>query len=292
MNRILGVCFFALTFVANLGPAVNKQTAAASAQRPSFAGTWKGTMNDLPGIDLSIQEAGKKISGNIVFYFQERADVNSPWRVTAEYAVPLLKPRVEGKILTFEAEHHVCHGCPELGPNVTFRMKLASASEARLTRFDQDRIEGAPMKLVRGGEASRQAAPPTQAGISVEMPITRNASPMPEADQEDALIVTVSVDGSVYIGTIAIDIDGLGAKLQEVLSSQKARKTLYIKADGRASYAMVMKVVDASLAAGVEKAVLLTSLPDSPRPGTVTPPNGVTVVTGGCLSAPRARLSL
>jgi biopolymer transport protein TolR len=292
MNRILGVCFFALTLTAAVAPAVSAQSAGAGPQRLSFAGTWKGTMNDLPGIDLSIQEAGKKISGNIVFYFQERADVNSPWLVTAEYAVPLLKPRVEGKILAFEAEHHVCHGCPELAPNVTFRMELASASEARLTRFEEDRTEGAPMKLIRGGEASRQEAPPMQAGISVEMPITRNASPMPEADQEDALVVTVSVDGGVYVGTITIDIDGLGAKLQEVLSSQKARKTLYIKADGRAPYATVMKVVDASLAAGVEKAVLLTSEPHSPRPGTVAPPNGVTVVTGGCLSAPRARLSL
>jgi hypothetical protein len=30
--------------------------------------TWEGKMNDLPGIDLNIEEHDGKISGHIVFY--------------------------------------------------------------------------------------------------------------------------------------------------------------------------------------------------------------------------------
>jgi hypothetical protein len=37
-----------------------------------FAGTWEGKLNDLPAIGLKIDDAGGKIGGTIVFYFQER----------------------------------------------------------------------------------------------------------------------------------------------------------------------------------------------------------------------------
>ena len=88
--------------------------------KSSFAGTWEGKMNDLPGIDLNIDETGGKVSGTIVFYFQERSNANEPWHVAGESPVPLLAPRVDGRILTFEVQHHKCHTCPELGPNVKF----------------------------------------------------------------------------------------------------------------------------------------------------------------------------
>lgn len=47
--------------------------------KSSFAGTWEGKMNDLPGVALKIEEADGKISGVMIFYFQERSDANAPW---------------------------------------------------------------------------------------------------------------------------------------------------------------------------------------------------------------------
>jgi hypothetical protein len=46
----------------------------------SFAGHWEGEMNDLPGIDLKIEEREGKISGKAIFYYQERSDPNGPWQ--------------------------------------------------------------------------------------------------------------------------------------------------------------------------------------------------------------------
>ncbi|MFZ0937469.1 MAG: hypothetical protein ACLQPN_06425, partial [Bryobacteraceae bacterium] len=54
--------------------AIAQSSTVVRANSP-FAGTWEGKLNDLPGIDLKIEEAGGKISGSIVFYFQERPDV-------------------------------------------------------------------------------------------------------------------------------------------------------------------------------------------------------------------------
>ena len=106
--------------------------------KSSFAGTWEGKMNDLPGIGLNIDEADGKVSGTIVFYFQERSNANEPWYVAGESPVPLLAPRVDGRIpLTFEVQHHKCHTCPELGPNLKFRVELAGPNEALLWKLEE-----------------------------------------------------------------------------------------------------------------------------------------------------------
>ena len=290
MNQILEMCLksvlmVALTLAGNLGLPVAAQSGTATqgtlSLKSGFAGTWKGTMNGLPGIDLTIREDESKIGGDIVFYFQERAGVNSPWRVAAEHAVPLLSSHVTGKVLAFEVEHHVCHGCKELGPNVAFRMELAGINEARLTRLGDYGADGAQLNLVRGNGASVQSAPPLQAGISVEMPITKSAIPMPDADREDALIVTVTSDGRIYLGINPRDLSVLATELQAAVRSVKA-KTLYLKADGRAPYATVAKIVDAASAAGIETMVLLTSQPIPSIPEGLFPPQGFTIVPRGC----------
>jgi hypothetical protein len=115
-------------------------------------------MNDLPGIDLNIDEAGGKVSGTIVFYFQERSNANEPWHVAGESPVPLLAERVDGRILTFEVQHHKCHTCPELGPNVKFRVELAGPNEALLWKLEneeqkKDNELGPGLKLVRRSES-------------------------------------------------------------------------------------------------------------------------------------------
>ena len=122
----------------------------------SFAGTWEGKMNDIPGVKLTIEESGGKFTGSMIFYFQERKDENSPWHVAAEHPVPLLSPHVENKTLTFEVQHHKCHDCAELGPNVKFRMELAGTNEARLWNLAESASKdpGPGMKLVRSSEAA------------------------------------------------------------------------------------------------------------------------------------------
>jgi hypothetical protein len=136
---------------------VAAQLCASVHAKSSFAGTWEGKMNNLPGIDLKIEETGGKISGIATFYYQERSDANAPWHVAGEHPVPLLTPNVEGNTLTFEVQHHKCHSCPELGPNVKFRMEVTGPNEARLWKLGDEGQEnnkdlGPGMKLVRRTE--------------------------------------------------------------------------------------------------------------------------------------------
>jgi biopolymer transport protein ExbD len=57
-------------------------------------------------------------------------------------------------------------------------------------------------------EATAGAAQALQTGISVELPVASNDVQMPGADQEDSLIVSVTVNGSVYHG---VDLIGPAA---------------------------------------------------------------------------------
>jgi len=119
----------------------------------AFAGTWDGEkMNGLPSLDIKIENTGGKLSGVTVFYLQKRKNTEEPWHVEGESPVAMLSPRVAGRTLTFEVEHHKCHDCAELGPNVKFRMDLISADEARLWKLDDngpDGVKGPGLKLTR-----------------------------------------------------------------------------------------------------------------------------------------------
>jgi len=114
-----------------------------------------------------------------------------------------------------------------------------------------------------------------QRGISVEMPVTTSAPSVPEADNEDAWIVTVTGSNDLYFGVDPVTP-------QSLLDAMKTRprnraQELYVKADGRASFATVNRVLEVAHADGFEKAVLLTGQSAGAQPGTIVPPKGLTL---------------
>jgi len=276
MNRIFEVCLVALSFAASITSSAAKP--AAVPQNSSFSGTWEGSMNGIPAIKLNIQEAeaDRNVTGNIVFYFQQRADANSPWHVAGESAAPLLAPRIQGKTLTFEVEHHKCHGCAELGANVTFRVALAAANEARLWNLSERSASGWGLTLIRGSEGAGSTAQAMQRGVSVQLPVTRSALAMPEADNQDAWIVTVTADGDVDFG---IDPVSPAALADEMKSRPRNRQQkLYIKADARAPFANVEKVLTAARVDLFDASVILTSQAEASQTGGIVSPKGLEVL--------------
>jgi biopolymer transport protein ExbD len=131
----------------------------------------------------------------------------------------------------------------------------------------------APSPLAQSGSI---ATPAMQKGIHVELPATSNAVSLPDADQKDALIVTITEDGSVYLGVDRVNPGALAETVKGVLSDRPEKK-LYIKADARTPYANVVKVIDTVRLAGVEVLNLLTAQEETPQPGTVVPPKGIQV---------------
>jgi biopolymer transport protein ExbD/biopolymer transport protein TolR len=106
-------------------------------------------------------------------------------------------------------------------------------------------------------------------GISVDMVKTKNPVKMAAADKEDAVLVAVSRDGKSYLGTNQMAPDTLPQKVKDMLTN-KLDKTVYLRADSRARYSVVVDVVDNLRAAGVDQLGLLTE--KAQEKGTPTPP--------------------
>ena len=123
--------------------------------------------------------------------------------------------------------------------------------------------------------------PPLRKGVSVQMPVTRSASPVPQADYFDAWIVTVAADGRLYFGADPMTPDELAEWMKTHPRNREA--TLYIKADARAPFASVEKVLEIGRVMEFDMPVLLTAQVEHNAPGTMVPPKGVDVSVGSSL---------
>lgn len=94
-------------------------------------------------------------------------------------------------------------------------------------------------------------------GVSVDLVMTDNPIAMNEADKENAVLIAVTRDGKVFLGTTPTEPEELPQKVRDMLSTQ-LDKTVYLKSDARATYARVVEVVDNVRSAGVDNVGLLT----------------------------------
>ena len=116
--------------------------------------------------------------------------------------------------------------------------------------------------------------PMLQHGVSVDMAKVNNPEPMQDADKDDALIVAVMRDGSVFFGNDKITADQLTGKIKDRIAN-RTNKQVFVKADARARFGAVVDVVDNVRAAGVDDLGLLTEQKKNNAPG--APPSS----TGG-----------
>jgi hypothetical protein len=114
-----------------------------------FAGIWDGRINGLRGIIINIEDSGDKIVGTMTFYLQILGD-DGKWRVTGKVIEPLMRPRMEGKIVVFEVSHRYAHPGEsyDRDRHVKYRMELTSGDEA-LLRYINYYPNSGPLRIVR-----------------------------------------------------------------------------------------------------------------------------------------------
>jgi len=120
-------------------------------------------------------------------------------------------------------------------------------------------------------------APALQKGISVQMAASRTATAMPEADNENAWVVTVAENGDLYFGVNKLSLNGLTEAMRA--TPRKRAQKLYIKADARTPFANVRKALEAAKDVMFETPVLLTAQPATHAPDVMVPPMGLEVLT-------------
>jgi biopolymer transport protein ExbD len=99
--------------------------------------------------------------------------------------------------------------------------------------------------------------PMLQKGVSVDMASVNDPREMQDADKDDAIIVAVTRDGTLYLGNTKIAKEEITAQIKDRIAN-KLDKTVYVKSDARAKYGDVVAAVDEIRSAGVDSLGLLT----------------------------------
>ena len=115
--------------------------------------------------------------------------------------------------------------------------------------------------------------PMLQKSLPVDMARVNNAKEMQDADKDDAIIVAVTRDGTIYLKNTKITKEDITGQIKDMLSA-RLDKTVYVKSDARAKYGDVVAVVDEIRSAGVDQLGLLTEQNQQERRTPPPPPNG------------------
>jgi biopolymer transport protein ExbD len=114
--------------------------------------------------------------------------------------------------------------------------------------------------------------PMLQKGVSVDLAKVNNAEDMQNADKDDAIILAVQRDGSLYLGSKKIQLSEITTAVKDQIAN-RLDKTVFVRSDARAKYGDVVKAVDEVRSAGVDNLGLLTEknqksgAPPPPPPG-------------------------
>ena len=100
--------------------------------------------------------------------------------------------------------------------------------------------------------------PMLQNKVVIDMAAVVNPVAMPDADKDDAIVVAITRDGSVFLGQNKTSLDVLGTQVREKMADNPGTKTIFIRADARAEYLQVENAIDAVRTTGVEDVGLLT----------------------------------
>ena len=105
--------------------------------------------------------------------------------------------------------------------------------------------------------------PMLQNKVNIDLAKTDNPTSMPDADKEDAIVVAVTRDGSIFLGQDKVAPNELGAKVRDKLTD-KPGKQIFVRADARAKFLDFENAIDDVRSAGVDSVGLLTEKRTTP----------------------------
>ncbi len=115
--------------------------------------------------------------------------------------------------------------------------------------------------------------PMIQKGASVDRATVDNPEDMQAAEKEDAIVVAVTRDGSIFLGSQKVDQSQLTGLIKDRLAN-RTDKTVFLNSDRNALYGKVVAVVDEIRSAGVDQLGLLTEKAEKKGPAPPAHPGG------------------
>ena len=119
--------------------------------------------------------------------------------------------------------------------------------------------------LIGAAGSQESARPPLRKGVSVQMPVAAHAVEVRAADQPDSTVVAITAAGKIYSGIEPVEPDAL---------SSLTAATVYVKADSRVPFQMVLTLLDALRG---KQVVLLSASPAKSESAGFVWPYGIKV---------------
>ena len=111
------------------------------------------------------------------------------------------------------------------------------------------------------------SAPLLTVGVPVELPKTEAGSLQ---DQTEPLTVSIRADGSIFVKEDPVPFANLAPRLHE-MAGPNTTKPIYVRADGKAAYAVVAQVMAALSTSGFTAINLITDTGGPPSGGKAAP---------------------
>ncbi len=100
-------------------------------------------------------------------------------------------------------------------------------------------------------------SPGSHHGIGPDLPRAFRPVSMAGAKREDAMVISVLRDGTVYFGADKVSACQVRAKILDRLKDRSVERRVYIRADARVWYRTVKDVLDGVRSAGIERVAFL-----------------------------------
>jgi hypothetical protein len=101
-------------------------------------GVWRAQMDGQPAFTLVITGENGGLSGAILFYKLMREDENHIYIASPGVPEPILNPKFDGKVLTFQVSHRRAHPPGTLNdPPVTFWLKPTANDKAQFIQLNE-----------------------------------------------------------------------------------------------------------------------------------------------------------
>lgn len=97
---------------------------------------------------------------------------------------------------------------------------------------------------------------PSHGGHDVNLARVHHPIPMPGANREDAIVIGITRDGMVYLGSYRLTLVELPLKIHQMIK-QGSPRVAYFKVDARTRYRCVSDVLDNVSGSGLEKIAFL-----------------------------------
>jgi len=122
--------------------------ASGAGNNSAVTGVWRGQIDGLPALVLTISDEGGELTGAIVFYLIRQNDGQPP-RSSPGGPEPLFNLKLDGGTLVFRVSHRRAHPPATANdPPLSFRLKITGPNEGVLTR---EGTESETIRISRDG---------------------------------------------------------------------------------------------------------------------------------------------